>query len=271
MAIISLQTNTASIGLQNSLRQTQSSLKGSLSRLSSGYRINRPNDDAAGLAVSSRFNAINRMLKAARDNISNAVSFTQTQSGYLRGTQKVLNRMGELAMRAQDATIPDSMRELYNKEFQELKGMVKQAQGAEFNGSKVFDGTAREVTVNETDSFSMPGVDMGGTAYEAVVTEGVDISTANGAAAAMDLVKTAGTQAAGDLAGLGATLSRLDLSHAQNLTTSENLLAATNRITDTNVAVEATRLAQSQILNQSGIQMLQQANVLPGIAMKLLS
>ena len=82
MAIISLQTNTASIGLQNSLRQTQSSLKGSLSRLSSGYRINRPNDDAAGLAVSSRFNAINRMLKAARDNISNAVSFTQTQSGY---------------------------------------------------------------------------------------------------------------------------------------------------------------------------------------------
>lgn len=271
MAIISLQTNTASISIQNRLQQPQSSLKGSLSRLASGYRINRPNDDAAGLAVSSRFNAINSMLKVAQDNISNAVSFTQTQSGYLRGTQKVLNQMGELAMRAQDATIPDSLRELYNKEFQELKGMVRQTQKAEFNGSHIFDGTARNVTVNETDSFSLPGVNMGGPAYEAVLADGVVIGTAGGAAATMDLVNAAGTQASGDLARLGATLSRLEMSHEQNLATSQNLLAATSGIMDTNVVAESTRLAQNQILNQSGIQMLQRANLLPGMALKLLS
>ena len=270
-----INTNMEALQTANNLNASQSELSKSLSRLSSGSRIIKPSDDAAGLAVTSRLRAQIKRLDSALSNVVNAVSFTQTQDGFMKTMDKALRRMGELAMLAKDNTKSQADLNLYQKEFQQLQDYVDNTRTKEFNAVSMFGATTINVTVDsEGNTFKMPPINLGaGTtagAYSAAVTTGIDLTTSANAGAALTAVKSAISQIAIDRAQLGAVQSRLNFPNDQLNITKENLSSAISRVADVDVATEATNYARYQILVQSGTQMLTQANNLPNAALQLL-
>ena len=120
--------------------QSQTQLSKSLARLSSGSKINSPEDDSAGLAVSMNITAQIGRNTAANDDVNNAISFNQTQDGYLQQVANSLNRMSELAVQAQDVTKSDSDRSLYQQEFNTLAAYITSVSTKDFNGVSLFGG-----------------------------------------------------------------------------------------------------------------------------------
>jgi len=161
-----INTNVEASRTANNLNVSQTNLAKSLSRLSSGSRIVNPSDDAAGLAVSSRLRSQIKRLDSALSNVVNAVSFTQTQDGFMKTVDKAFRRMGELAMLARDETKSSDDRALYDQEFQQLKDYVLDSTKKEFNSVALFDGADIAVTIDsEGDTFDMAGIDMTMTNY----------------------------------------------------------------------------------------------------------
>jgi flagellin len=242
----------------------------SLARLSSGSKIVSPEDDAAGLAVSLRFDAQIKRTAAANSNVGNAISFTQTQDGFVQKIAKALDRMSELAILAQDVTKTDADRGLYNSEFSTLAAYITNTAGKDFNGVSLFSASALTVTTDgDTGTFSMAGINIGAAAYTGATA--ASISTTTTAAAALTSVKAAIVQLATDRATLGASISRLTLTSEQLGVLKDNLTAANSRIKDVDVAEESTQFARYNILVQSGTAMLAQANAVPSTALRLLS
>jgi len=156
-----INTNVEAQRTANNLNVSQTNLAKSLSRLSSGSRIVNPSDDAAGLAVSSRLRAQIKRLDSALSNVINAVSFTQTQDGFMKTVDKAFRRMGELAMLARDETKSADDRALYDQEFQQLKDYIVDTTDKEFNSVELFNGADIDVTIDsEGDVFQMAGIDM---------------------------------------------------------------------------------------------------------------
>jgi flagellin len=241
----------------------------SLARLSSGSKIISPEEDPAGLAVSLRFDAQINRTRAANNNVGNAISFSQTQDGFLSKIGKALDRMSELAILSQDVTKTDTDRALYNSEYTTLGAYIDTAAGKDFNGVSLFSATALDVvTDSDGNTFSMAGVDISGTNYSDATGAGVDNVT--NAVDALTKVKTAITQLATDRASIGANISRLNYTSEQLGVLKDNLTAANSRLKDVDVADESTQYARYNILVQSGTAMLAQANSLPGIALRLL-
>ena len=270
-----INTNMEALQTANNLNTSQTELSKSLSRLSSGSRIIKPSDDAAGLAVTSRLRAQIKRLDSALSNVVNAVSFTQTQDGFMKTMDKALRRMGELAMLAKDGTKSQSDLNLYQKEFQQLQDYVDNTRTKDYNAVSMFGASTLNVTVDsEGNTFAMPPIDLGaGTtagAYSAAVTSAVNLTTSSFAAEALTKVKEAISQIAIDRAQLGAVQSRLNFTNDQLNITKENLQSAISRVADVDIATEATNYARYQILVQSGTQMLTQANNLPNAALQLL-
>ncbi len=270
-----INTNMEALQTANNLNASQTELSKSLSRLSSGSRIIKPSDDAAGLAVTSRLRAQIKRLDSALSNVVNAVSFTQTQDGFMKTMDKALRRMGELAMLAKDGTKSQSDLNLYQKEFQQLQDYVDNTRTKDYNAVSMFGSATLNVTVDsEGNTFAMPPIDLGaGTtvgAYSAAVTSAVQLTTSSYAAEALTKVKEAISQIAIDRAQLGAVQSRLNFTNDQLNITKENLQSAISRVADVDIATEATNYARYQILVQSGTQMLTQANNLPNAALQLL-
>ena len=270
-----INTNMEALQTANNLNTSQTELSKSLSRLSSGSRIIKPSDDAAGLAVTSRLRAQIKRLDSALSNVVNAVSFTQTQDGFMKTMDKALRRMGELAMLAKDGTKSQSDLNLYQKEFQQLQDYVDNTRTKDYNAVSMFGSATLNVTVDsEGNTFAMPPIDLGaGTtagAYSAAVTSAVQLTTSSFAAEALTKVKDAISQIAIDRAQLGAVQSRLNFTNDQLNITKENLQSAISRVADVDIATEATNYARYQILVQSGTQMLTQANNLPNAALQLL-
>ncbi|MBL9128055.1 MAG: flagellin, partial [Verrucomicrobiales bacterium] len=151
-----INTNIQAQLSASNLATSSEMLAKSLSRLSSGSKIVNPADDAAGLAVASRIDAQVQRLAAARSNVGNAVSFTQTQDGYLKKIAKALDRLSELAILAQDVTKSDDDRSLYQTEFAQLQAYIDNTSSKEFNGVSLFDGASLGVTIDsEGTSFNM--------------------------------------------------------------------------------------------------------------------
>ena len=270
-----INTNMEALQTANNLNASQTELSKSLSRLSSGSRIIKPSDDAAGLAVTSRLRAQIKRLDSALSNVVNAVSFTQTQDGFMKTMDKALRRMGELAMLAKDGTKSQSDLNLYQKEFQQLQDYVDNTRTKDYNAVSMFGATTINVTVDsEGNTFAMPPIDLGAGssagAYSAAVTSAVQLTTSSFAAEALTKVKEAISQIAIDRAQLGAVQSRLNFTNDQLNITKENLQSAISRVADVDIATEATNYARYQILVQSGTQMLTQANNLPNAALQLL-
>ena len=176
-----INTNVEAQRTANNLNVSQTNLAKSLSRLSSGSRIVNPSDDAAGLAVSSRLRAQIKRLDSALSNVVNAVSFTQTQDGFMKTVDKAFRRMGELAMLARDETKSSADRALYDQEFQQLKDYVIDSTAKEFNSVKLFDGADIAVTIDsEGETFDMAGIDMTATNYTDAMFIGDAINDAAG-------------------------------------------------------------------------------------------
>jgi len=242
-------------------------LSKSLARLSSGSKIVSPEDDAAGLAVSMRFDAQINRIGAARTNVSNAISFAQTQDGFLKKVSTALDRMSELAILAQDVTKGDADRALYDAEFTKLEGYISDLTTKDFNGVSLFSGSALSVVVDsEGKTYSMNGV--AATTYSA---DAGSVGTASGAATALSTIKTRITSLATDRATIGANISALNSYNDQLGVLKDNLSAANSRIKDVDVAEESTQFARYNILVQAGTAMLAQANATPQSALQLLS
>ncbi len=274
--IMVINTNVSAQGSARLLSESSSMLAKSLARLSSGSKIISPEDDAAGLAVSQRFDAQINRTAAARSNISNAVSFNQTQDGFLQKVGKALDRMSELSILSQDVTKSDADRTLYDKEFAELKTYITNSGTKDFNGISLFTSSALSVTTDgDTSSgasgaFSMTGVNLAGSSYAAATGSSSGVSTVSAAATALTNVKGAIDQLAKDRAQIGANISRLNFTNEQLGVLKDNLSAANSRIKDVDVAEESTKFARYNILVQAGTAMLAQANSTPQSALRLL-
>ena len=157
-----INTNSAAARGARFLADSTSNLQKSLARLSSGSKIIEPQDDAAGLAVASKFDAQINRTEAVRSNIGNAISFKQTQDGYLSKVAVALDRMSELATFAQDETKSSSDLSLYDKEFQTLKSYIDLIDGQQFNGVALFTNVALSV-MQQDDSvvFASSAIDLG--------------------------------------------------------------------------------------------------------------
>jgi flagellin len=264
-----INTNLSADSSARLLMQSQTQLSQSLARLSSGTKINSPADDSAGLAVSMNLTAQMGRNTAANDNVNNAVSFNQTQDGYLQQVSTALNRMSELAVQAQDVTKSDSDRSLYQQEFNTLANYINSVSTKDFNGVSLFGGETLNVTIDsDANTFGMQGIDLTSVTFSGLAND--SIGTLDSAQTALSDVKTAISQLAKDRALIGANIETLTSYGNQLSTLNNNLSAANSQITDVDVAQESTNYAKYNILVQTGTAMLAQANALPQSVLKLL-
>ena len=267
-----IKTNVSALTASRNLLETQDSLSRSLGRLSSGSKLVNPSDNAAGFAVSIRLDAQISRISAASDNIGNALSFSQTQDGYLKKVAKALDRMGELAMLAQDNTKSSVDRGLYNNEFANLQNFVSSSATRDFNGVSMFGGNSFQVTIDSDGAmFNYSAVDLTTTTFTTVTGGGTDITTTGSAATALTRVKNAINALASERATVGANQSALNMYQEQLGTLKDNLAAANSRIKDIDVAEESTNFAKYNILVQAGTAMLSQANSTSQSVLRLIS
>ena len=264
-----INTNTSAQSSATLLSQSSSMLAKSLARLSSGSKITSPADDSAGLAVSMKLNSQIARIDAASNNVGNAVSFNQTQDGYLQKVNDALSRMSELAVLSQDVTKSSSDKALYNQEFSTLGTYINDVATKDFNGVSLFAGTSLNVTTDsDANTFSSVGVNLGAATYTTATASTID-TTAH-AVTALSNIKLAISQLASDRATIGSNIESLGYYNDQLGTLKNNLSAANSRIVDVDVAQESTRYAKYNILVQTGTAMLAQANAQPQSALRLL-
>lgn len=268
MAIIN--TNIAALRSARLLASSSADLSKSLGRLASGSKLVSPENDAAGLAMSMRFEAQIHRNNAVLDNLSNAISFTQTQDGFLQKVQKAVDRMGELSTLALDVTKSDEDRANYNLEFQQLFNYLYDDVAIQkFNGVSLFSTTGENVIIDsDGNTFAMTPLDFDGDV--ALTLIGLTVDTADNADIALNTVKGVIDNLAKERAQVGSNLTRLQATREAVAILNENLSAANSRIKDVDVANESTAFARNNILVQSGTAMLAQANLLPQSALRLL-
>ena len=156
-----INSNNVAEKTASNLEISTRQLSSSLFRLSSGSKIVKPSDDAAGLAVSSRIDSKIKRINASLSNIGNAISFTQTQDGFLKNANKAVTRMGELSLRALDSTKSDQDRDLYDKEFQQLKDYIVNLETKSFNEVPLFTDKDIKVTIDSTGTeFTLPAINL---------------------------------------------------------------------------------------------------------------
>jgi flagellin len=273
-----IATNIPAINGQRQLFNTNNNMMRALERLSSGYRINRASDDAAGLAISENLRAQTRGLKQANRNANDGISLVQIAEGGLNEVGNMLIRMRELAIQASSDTIGDPERSFTDAEFQQLKNEIQRvAQVTEYNGTTLLDGTGGllEIQVgiqnnpfNDRISFDSSQAN---STLMGLGLMNESISSKTGAQTTLDVIDQAIQQVSGMRANFGALQNRL-VSTINNLNVShENLSAANSRIRDTDVAEESAELAKQNILMQSSTSVLGQANQIQSLALKLLS
>jgi flagellin len=284
-----INTNVSALTGSRLLSESSNRLAKSLSRLSSGSKIVSPEDDAAGMAVSMRFDAQINRISAAGSNVGNAISFSQTQDGFLQKVGKALDRMSELATLAQDVTKQDDDRALYQKEFTTLQTYILDIAKKKFNNIALFatgsgngmtvttDSDSNSVTLSSSGAtvvasgFYLDNVDVGsGITYVAATTTAADIRSQANAASTLNKVMEAIKNLASDRASIGANITRLNSTYDQLAVLKENMSSANSRIKDVDVADESTQFARYNILVQAGTAMLAQANQSPQSVLKLL-
>jgi flagellin len=259
------------------LEQNSANLSASLARLSSGSKITSPADDSAGLAVSMKLTAQISRTGAAQDNVNNAISFNQTQDGYLQQVNTALTRMSELTVSAQDVTKTTADRALYQQEFSTLQTYVNDVATKSFNGVSLFaDKGGSAVALNVTTdgdgaTFSMRGVDLNNATYATALGASTKVDNIADAKTALTNVTNSIDQLASDRASIGANEETLGYYNNQLSTLSNNLSAANSQITDVDVATESTNYAKQNILVQSATAMLAQANSMPQSVLRLIS
>lgn len=272
-----INTNVQSIAAQRNLSQTKRGLDSNLRKLSSGERITRAADDAAGLAISENLKAQIRSIRQAKRNADDGISLIQTAEGGLTEISNIIIRLRELSIQSASDTVGDTERQFSDIEFQQLKEEIQRiSQSSEFNGRKLLNGTAGIMDIQigaQNDPFN-DRISFDGTQIDSTLKSlGINAeSVSNKTGAQMSLVKLddALVRVNGSRAKLGALQNRLT-SVIDNLGVTEaNFSEANSRIRDVDVAEETADLAKNQILNQAGVSVLAQANNAPNFALKLI-
>jgi flagellin len=245
-----INTNMAAITSATNLDKSTNDLNSALAQLSSGSKIVNPATDPAGTAESLELTAQVGQTNAENNNVSNALSFLQTQDGYLTQIGAALNQMSTLSVEAQDPTKTTAELADYDAEYQALAGFITGTASASFNGVSLFGGSL--------------GV-------AAQTAPGGGLTSSASAVLAETAVNTAITTLASDQAKNGASEDTLTYSGNELGVLADNLTAANSNIADVDVATESTKYAEYQILVQSGTAMLAQANQSPASVLKLLS
>jgi len=254
------------------LAESTGRLNTALARLASGSKIVSPQDDAAGLAVATKFDAQIARNKSVQNNLSSALSYSQTQDGFLGKVTKALDRMSELATLALDVTKSSSDKDNYETEFTDLKAYISDIGTKNFNGVSLFHGTGLAVTKDsDVGTWSLNASNLNGSDVQTIVGFAGQVSAfAATSANAVATLKTAIEAVATHRAKVGANIQRLQFTQEQVSILNENLAASVSRIKDVDVAEESTQYARYNILVQSGTAMLAQANLLPQNALRLL-
>ena len=264
--------NIAAFNSYRNLSVTDGQMSKSLEKLSSGFRINRAADDAAGLAISEGLRSQVGGLKVAVRNAQDGVSVVQTAEGALTETHAILQRMRDLAVQAaNDGSLDTNAKAAADAEYQQLSAEITDiANKTNFNGVKLLDGSfnkAFQVGANAGDTLT---VNLGTASDAATLGATGDLTTAANATTAIGKLDTAITTVSTTRANLGATQNRLE-HKINNLNVAvENLSASESRIRDTDMASEMVNFTRSQILSQAGTAMLAQANQAPQNVLQLL-
>jgi flagellin len=274
---LSLRTNVASLNAQRNLYQTQMSLDASMARLSSGMRITKAGDDAAGLGISTNLEAQVKSYNQAVRNANDGMSVIQTAESAMNQTTNILSRLRELAMQASSSGVGATERGYIQKEADSLVSELdRTSKATEYNGSKLLDGSATQFTFQigirnngSNDQITFTAIDA--TAATLVGGASLDVSSSQGAAStALDTIDNAIKLLSTSRADLGAAGNRFEMVISGAQTFAESLAAANSRIRDVDVASETANLSRTQILTQAGISVLAQANQVPQLALKLL-
>lgn len=272
-----INSNLQALNAQRALTGTRKNMDSVMTRLSSGSRINRSADDAAGLAISENMRAQMRGMKQANRNAQDGISFIQTAEGGMTEVANILIRLRELGVQAASDTIGDRERNLLDVEYGQLLDEVDRiAQSTEFNETKILTGEGDRVDFqvstrnNEfTDRISFDPVNVDTTTGAL----GIDLATVrNKESARMSLtsVDEAINHVNSVRADLGAIQNRLN-STIENIQASvENIATANSRIRDTDMAEETSELAKQNVLMQAGVSVLTQANQGNNLALQLL-
>ena len=262
---LTVNTNLAALVAANSLNNTQGALSSTLARVSSGLRITKAADDAAGSAVAMNLKTTARSGRQAMRNANDGISVIQTAEAATKEVLSILDRMRELSVQSASETLDDGERAYIDAEFDQLRSEVDRiASATEFNDLKLSDGTKTALTVqvgvsNGTESrvdinlgdISVSGVGMTGTA--------IDLSKASSARSAIDTVDTAIDSVNKIRSDYGAVQNRLDSSIRNMSSYVEALSSAASQIQDADYAHETAEMTRLQVMQQAGVAALGQA------------
>jgi len=272
-----INTNVASLQAQSSVSKVTRETQESFAKLSSGQRINKSADDAAGLAISEKLKAEIRSSQQANRNANDGISMVHVAEGGLNETSNILTRMRELAIQASSDTVGDTERGMTNLEYQALKQeMSRISQVTEFNGRKLLNGTGEklefQIGTGEDEfknriGFEPNTLDAG---LEALKMEVADVSSKKGAQESLNDVDFAIERVSSQRAVLGSLQNRLTSTSNNLMTFTENMSAANSRIRDVDYAEETAKQARNGIIAAASSSVLAQANMSGQSALKLI-
>ncbi|MGD9154290.1 MAG: flagellin [Bacillota bacterium] len=268
--------NISAMNTHRVLQGTDNAMGKNLEKLSSGLRINRAADDAAGLAISEKMRNQISGTKQAMRNAQDGISMIQTAEGALNETHAILNRMRDLAVQAKNGTLQDDDRDKLNKEFTALQAELNRiSDTTEFNTKKLLDGSKADgVIFHVGANTGQPheiAIHLNSASADALGVGGSSVGTAVTAKASIDAIDTAISRVSDSRGHLGAVQNRLEHTINNLGVISENLASSESRIRDVDMAEEMTQFSKNQILTQSATAMLAQANAKPQSVLKLLS
>ncbi len=274
---LKVSTNIPSISAQKTLSSTQREMQKSFAQLSSGSRITKAADDAAGLSISETLKSTVRGYGQAKRNANDAISMVQVSEGGLSEISNMLSRLRELGVQAASDTVGDKERGFIDLEVQQLKNEIQRvSETTRFGSVKLLDGSGEnyefQVDINNDDFADRIGFDAGEQNVQTAElgVDGFDFSTKDGAREALEGIEDAQVMVNGHRATLGAIQNRLIATTESLSNAVENFSAANSRIRDTDIAESSADLARNQVLQQASIGVLAQANQSTASALKLI-
>ena len=272
-----INTNTASLSAQKALKTRTAEEQNLTAQLSTGQRINKSADDAAGLAISEKLKANIRSSQQANRNANDGISMIQVAEGALNEQGNILTRLRELAIQSASDTVGDTERGFTDMEYQQLKSeMERISQTTKFNGNSLLDGKGDKLEFqigsgnNEFQDRIVYDSGKINSGLDALGLGDLSVGSKEGAQGSLEVVDAAINSLAGQRAELGALQNRLTATSANLETSVENMSAANSRIRDVDYAAATAQNAQNSIIKQAGTSVLSQANSAPQQALRLI-
>jgi len=271
-----IATNIPSLQTQRNVNNVGLEASKSFARLSSGQRITKSGDDAAGLSISNKLEASVRGMQVAQRNANDGISFVQTAEGGINEVSNILIRLRELAVQSSSDTIGDAERGFLDKEVQSLKSeMNRISEATNYNGKQLLSGQGDVLTFQVgTENGDMNRIEFNpsktNVTTDALGISGLSLASKGGAYDALDSLTGAINKVNENRSELGAMQNRLQSTSNSLAIATENLSAAKSRIMDTDIAAETSNMIKNGILQNASIAVLSQANAAPNAALKLL-